>query len=166
MNINKQKNKIFKSIIIIPIFFTLILPLVVAAQFNAGQSVDNTNLPTSNQDNNGLVPCNNTGVESVDPTTKKTTMTIAKPCDWDALLELVNNVVHFILFDMLVPIAAIMFCYCGFLMLTSGGEPAKKTQAKKIFSNVVWGLIIAIAAWLIIETLLTVLGYNGSWIGF
>lgn len=143
------------------------MPFIGVAQSNSGQPADNTN-------NTGLVPCNNTGVEtkvdSVDPVTKKpftkTTMTTANPCDWDALLELVNNVVHFILFDMLVPIAAIMFCYCGFLMLTSGGEPAKKTQAKKIFSNVVWGLVIAIAAWLIIETLLTVLGYDGSWIGF
>ena len=109
--------------------------------------------------NNPLVPCTNTGVGDAPPTG-------ADLCDWNALMKLVNNVISFILFKMLVPIAAIMFAYCGFILLTAGGESAKKTKAKNIFSNVVWGLIIAIAAWLIVQTILHLLGYNGAWIGF
>ena len=165
MFFNKQKNKILKILFLIPIFFMMIFPLLTLAQNSnpsyiplpvnnntvTNTTVDPTTLNNSNtpptDENNGLVPCQDN-------------------CDWDKLLLLVNNVVHFILFDMLVPIAAIMFCYSGFLMLTSGGNPDGKKKAKSIFSNVVIGLIIAIAAWLIIETLLTVLGYDGSWIGF
>lgn len=158
----KQKNRILKILFLIPIFLIMIFPSLTLAQNNSNPSVvlpgsiktttvDSTTLNNSNtppvDEKGGLVPCQDN-------------------CDWNNLLLLVNNVVHFILFAMLVPIAAIMFCYCGFLMLTSGGESAKKTQAKKIFSNVVWGLVIAVAAWLIVETLLTVLGYDGSWIGF
>jgi len=103
-----------------------------------------------------LIPCGTTA----NPT----------PCGgdlgWKQLMTLINNVIQFILFDMVVPIAAIMFAYAGFLLLFSGGDTSKKSKAKSIFTSVVIGFIIAIAAWLIIETILTLLGYDGSWIGF
>lgn len=89
------------------------------------------------------------------------------PCDFNALMALVNRVIKFILFDMVIPIAAIMFAYAGFLMVSAGGEAAHaRTKAKAIFTDVVIGLIIAIAAFLIVRTVLSILGYSGSWIGF
>jgi len=103
-----------------------------------------------------LIPCGTTS----NPT----------PCGgaegWNQLMTLVNNVIHFVLFDMVVPIAAIMFAYAGILLIFSGGDTSKRSKAKSIFINVAIGFIIAIAAWLIIEFILTLLGYNGSWIGF
>ena len=87
-------------------------------------------------------------------------------CNFNALIKLVNNVVNFILFRLAVPIAAIMFAYAGFELLTAGGETSKLTKAKTIFTNVAIGLVIAAAAWLIVHTILTILGYSGSWIGF
>jgi hypothetical protein len=87
-------------------------------------------------------------------------------CQWNDLLEMVNRVINFFLFSMVVPIAAIMFFYAGLLLVTSGGESSEaKTKAKSIFLNTVIGLVIAIAAWLIITTLLSILGYDGTWIG-
>ncbi|MFZ2150212.1 MAG: hypothetical protein WAV15_03570 [Minisyncoccia bacterium] len=87
-------------------------------------------------------------------------------CGWKDLMFLVNGVINFLLFKMAVPIAAIMFAFAGFKMLTAGGEAASaRTKAKEIFINTLFGLIIAIAAWLIISTLLFILGYDGSWIG-
>ena len=66
---------------------------------------------------------------------------------------------------MALPIAAIMIAYAGFLLITAaGGE--QKTKAKNIFFNAVIGLVIAAAAWLIIRTLLLIVGYEGDWIGF
>jgi hypothetical protein len=112
----------------------------------------------------GLVPCNNNGVDVVnsDGTTTK-----AVECNFDMLLNLVNTVIKFVLFNMVVPIAAIMFCYAGFLMITAGEETASaRTKAKSIFTNAFFGLIIAVAAWLIVRTLLSILGYDGDWIGF
>ncbi|OGI90209.1 hypothetical protein A2911_02290 [Candidatus Nomurabacteria bacterium RIFCSPLOWO2_01_FULL_40_15] len=103
----------------------------------------------------GLVPpC------GVDPVTQK--------CIWgfNEFMILINTVIQFILFKMVVPIAAIMFAYAGFLLVTSGGETSKRTKAKTIFTNVAIGLIVAIAAWLIINTILSILGYKGDWIGF
>jgi hypothetical protein len=91
----------------------------------------------------------------------------AKPCDFNGIMDLVNTVIKFVLFDMVIPIAAIMFFYAGFLMVTAGGEAAgARTKAKSIFTNVVIGLILAMAAWLIIRMVLSILGYKGDWIGF
>ncbi|MEJ0002239.1 MAG: hypothetical protein WDN09_03655 [bacterium] len=120
----------------------------------------------------GLVPC---GKEVYKAQEKMVTIngtqvdakgTIKDPCTLKTLLDMVNNVVHFILFFMVVPIGAIMMCYAGFLLVTGGGEEARKTKAKELIWNVVWGLVIAIAAWLIVETILKLLGYDGSYFGF
>jgi len=129
--------KIKKIIIFLSVFLILVVPIFSFAQ---GQ-----NPP-------GLVPCDNS---------------TGNLCDFDALMALINTIVHFILFYMAVPIAAIMFAYAGFLMVTAGGEAAgARTKAKSIFSNTLLGLIIAVAAWLIINTVLSILGWEGSWIGF
>ena len=98
-----------------------------------------------------LVPCDNSK---------------GNPCDFNQLMNLVNTVIHFVLFNMVIPIAAIMFVYAGFLMVTAGGESGARTKAKDTFTNVVIGLIIAVAAFLIIRTILSIVGYEGSWIGF
>ncbi len=90
---------------------------------------------------------------------------VTVPCDFGALMRLVNNVIQFVLIAV-VPLAAIIFAYAGFVLLTSGGSDEKKGQAKKIFSNVAIGLVIVLAAWLIIETVIHALGWNGAWIGF
>ncbi len=98
----------------------------------------------------GLVPdCDN-----LTPTTQ---------CDFTAFMTLIDTVIKFILFNMAVPIAAIMFAYAGFLMVTSGGSTESRTKAKSIFTNAALGLIFAAAAWLIIKTILLILGYKGPW---
>jgi len=88
-------------------------------------------------------------------------------CEFKDFLILISDVVKFILFNLAVPIAAIMFFYAGFLMVTAGGESAgARTKAKNIFTNTIIGLALAAGAWIIIHTILSILGYNGSWIGF
>lgn len=90
---------------------------------------------------------------------------VQNPCGFDQLMNLINKVISFIFLDLAIPIAAIMFFYAGFLLITAGGAEAK-TKAKHIFTNAVIGLVIAAGAYLIIRTLLSVLGYDGAWIGF
>jgi uncharacterized protein HemY len=67
---------------------------------------------------------------------------------------------------MVIPIAAILFAFAGFELVTSGGSTEKRGIAKKVFTNVVIGLVIAMACWLIVELLIHILGYKGAWIGF
>jgi len=115
----------------------------------------------------GLVPCNNNKEDTI-ITNKDGTKTVVKPtpCDFKAFMALINKVINFILFTLAVPIAAIMCAYAGILMLFSGGESAgNRTKAKGIFTNAILGLVIAAGAWLIVKTLITILGYDGAWIG-
>lgn len=114
--------------------------------------------------NTPLVPCNNNNAPI---TNSDGTITQPIPCNFNQLMNMVNIVIKFILYDMVIPIAAIMFAYAGFLYITAGAEVASaKTKAKSIFTNVVLGLIFAVAAFLIVKTILSILGYQGSWIGF
>ncbi len=109
---------------------------------------------------NGLVKC---GTGAVDKTTGK----ISDECDFNALMDLINRLINFILVGLAVPIAAIMFAYAGFTMLAVGGESAGGMEkAKSVFSNTVLGLVAIACAWIVIHTILSVLGYEGSWIGF
>lgn len=82
-------------------------------------------------------------------------------CDFNDLMALVNNVINFLIFDLALPIAAVVIAYAGFLFLTSGDEPGKRTKAKKMLVNIVIGLVLALASWLIVQTILMSLGYDG-----
>lgn len=134
-----QKTK--KILISLFIFLMLIMPVVSLAE------------------NIVLVPCTNTPINGVIPD--------ADLCGFNALMALVNKVINFILYYMAIPIAAIMFAYAGFLMVTAGGEAAgARTKAKSIFFNALIGLVLAAACWLIVKLILSIVGYNGTWIGF
>jgi hypothetical protein len=86
---------------------------------------------------------------------------------WQELMGLVNNLMTFGLKYMAVPIAACMGCYAGGLLIFGGSETASIwTKVKSICLNTVLGLILALAAWLIVRLILTILGWDGGWIGF
>lgn len=107
----------------------------------------------------GLVKC---GKGAVDATTGK----VIGECDFNALMDLINRLINFIIVYLAVPIAALSFAYAGFSMLALGGESAGGMEkAKNVFTNTVIGLLLVAGAWLIIHTLLSILGYDGSWIG-
>ena len=101
------------------------------------------------------------------PPTEPGLVACKENCGFNDFMVLVDTVIKFILYKMAIPIAAIMFAYAGFKMVTAGGEAAHaRTEAKEIFTNTVIGLIIAVAAFLIIKTILSILGYEGAFIGF
>jgi hypothetical protein len=95
---------------------------------------------------------------------------ISNPCGFSDALGMINTVIKFIFLDLVVPFAAIMFAYAGFLLITSGGSTEQKSKAKGIFLNVAIGLIIAAAAFVIVRTVLSLLEYQTgtgwSWFGF
>lgn len=123
-------------------------------------------VPSMSFAQSGLVPC---GVESYGENEildgEDVSYQLKKPCGYNDIFDLINNVTNFLIFIIALPVAAIMFTYAGFLFAFSGVQPEARSKAKKIFGNVVFGFILAVAAWLIVHTLLSILGYNGSWIG-
>src|SRR3990167_3263145 len=82
-------------------------------------------------------------------------------CDFDSLIELIKNIVTFLLFSFAVPLAAISFAIAGVMILTAGGNTGQVEKAKEIFWNVLIGLIVALSAWLIVNAILLGLGASG-----
>lgn len=136
--------KVTQFLILLSVFLMLIMPSISLAQGESGYK--------------GLIPCSNAPAST-------NTVTPPGDCDFVALMNLINKIIRFALFNLAIPISAIMFAYAGFLLITAQGGEAK-TQAKHIFTNTVLGLVLAAAAWLIVRTLLSILGYEGAWIGF
>jgi len=84
------------------------------------------------------------------------------PCDIKFLFMLIDNIINFLLFSVALPLAAIAFAYAGFILLTAAGDPGKLTTAKAIFKNVLIGLVIALAAWIIVKAILLGLGVSSD----
>ena len=74
-------------------------------------------------------------------------------CD---VAQLAQNVLNDGIYFSIV-ISAVLFAYGGWQYLTAGKETYKIKKARKVFFNVIIGLCIIVAAWLLIDTLLNVL---------
>jgi hypothetical protein len=101
----------------------------------------------------GLVPICNTMVDGAKGG-------FSDPCDFDVLLAFVNKIINFLLVVMATPLFALILVYVGWLYLSDMGSAENIGKAKKILKNVVIGYIIALAAWLIVKTILSTLGFN------
>lgn len=74
-------------------------------------------------------------------------------CDFSDLVLLVQKIINFLIFTLAFPISALMFAYAGILMLTAGGKEGQIKKAKSIFMGVAIGLVLMLAAWLIVYTI-------------
>ena len=118
-------------------------------------------LPTialaASNSSSGLVPCG--ASSSADEATS---------CQACNIVELSQNVIMFMI-GLSIPIAIALFAYAGILYFTSGmGGSENISKAKTIFRSAVFGFVLAISAWLIVNTLLyTILSdeykQNSSW---
>ena len=84
----------------------------------------------------------------------------ADDCNFDAFILLFSNVINFLLFDVAIPLSALVFAYAGWLYLSSGLKPDQRTKAKGIFGKVLLGIVIALAAWLIVKAIMVGLGFQ------
>ncbi|OGI67861.1 hypothetical protein A2738_03200 [Candidatus Nomurabacteria bacterium RIFCSPHIGHO2_01_FULL_42_15] len=151
-----------KKLIIPNLIFVIVFMMLVAPVFSFAQTAIDTDKPDrSFAEGKSLVPCGNDRTPIVkDANGKETGGDIVNPCSFKDAMTLINTVIRFIFIYLAVPIAAIMFFYAGFKMVTSGGSTEARGTAKKVFTNAVLGLVIAAGAWLIIRTLLSILGYK------
>lgn len=107
-----------------------------------------TNTSNTNQTSKGIVPKCNTG--DIDPATGQ----YKNPCDFKYFMDLVNNVIKFVLFTIATPFVAIIIMYTGYLFITAGGNSGQNERAKHILTSVVIGYIIALGAWLLVNTIM------------
>ena len=86
---------------------------------------------------------------------------VAKPCDFNALVVLANNIISIGIY-LAILVAVAMFAFAGWLYLTSAGDTGKMKQAHTIFTNAALGFVFVLAAWLIITLILDTLVKEGS----
>lgn len=96
----------------------------------------------------GLVPCGG-GEEAGE-----------SMCDTSFVGAFANGLIKFLI-SLLGVIAVIVLVYAGFRMVVSAGNEAEWTKAKELFTNVVIGIVIILAAWLIVDTIMRVLTGKG-----
>jgi 4-amino-4-deoxy-L-arabinose transferase-like glycosyltransferase len=85
-------------------------------------------------------------------------VTTSAPCNLCHFFLLIANIFDFIAYKLAPPMAVMMFLLAGVLFLTSGGSEDRASQAKKIFLNALIGLILVYFSWLIVHTLINVIG--------
>ncbi len=77
-------------------------------------------------------------------------------CGWPHLLLLARNVVTFLIV-LSAALAALVFAFAGFVMVTSAGNTSRIEFAKGIFLKVLLGFIFVLGAWLIVYFVTTAL---------
>lgn len=85
-------------------------------------------------------------------------------CDFNALLETIDRVLKFLLYIIVLPLAAILFAVAGIKLIIARekGKEAAMSDAKSLFGNVVIGLALALGAWIIIKFVLVIFGYTDA----
>ena len=117
----------------------------------------------------GLVPC---GLRQDDP---KQDGDQTVPCQLCHGFVLFNNVVDFLLFRIVPPLATLMlviggfmyiFAYFGPAQIIPGGKggPALLGQAKKLITSVIIGIVIMFGAYAIVNTFFQAIGVE-EWTG-
>ena|SRR3989344_3431973 len=69
--------------------------------------------------------------------------------------NLLNTAIYIAVF-----MSSILFAYAGFIYITNIANHGEITKAKNIFANVIIGLVIILASWLVIDTLMKTLVNN------
>src|SRR3989344_4385019 len=78
------------------------------------------------------------------------------PCTFCDIAQLAQNVLNAGIY-IAVFLSAVLFAWAGLKYITAGGEPGKASEAKKIFWNVGMGLVLILAAWLIVDLIMKML---------
>lgn len=83
----------------------------------------------------GLVPCGGEG---------------ESPCTLCHFFLLFKNIVDFLLFRLVPPLAILMIVWGGAMFLMATGDPSQLARAKGIITSTMLGLVIIYSAWLFV----------------
>jgi len=100
----------------------------------------------------GLVPC---GKSEKGP---NETEGVTKACQLCHLFVMLDGIIDFVLLDILPWIVILMILIAGIMFYFAGGNPSLLLQAKKLITSVVIGVTIILCSYLIVGTILNVMG--------
>jgi hypothetical protein len=87
------------------------------------------------------------------------------PCDGDdctinSVMQLLNKLMNFFFDTLLLPLFVVMVLYLGYSYLTAQGKPGMHAKFGSMAKHMVGGLVLMLCAWLIVKTILVILGYS------
>lgn len=100
----------------------------------------------------GLVPC---GLNNDDPA-QPGDQTV--PCTICHLFILFQNILNFLFFQLVPPLAVLMIAIAGIYFIFAGGNPGNITRGKEILRGTAIALLIIYGAWLLINLFFIVIG--------
>jgi hypothetical protein len=110
--------------------------------------------PTASGQACGLVPCGQTSPDG---------KTIPCPCQFEHIFVLLNKIYNFIVKMIAAPLAVIALIVGGILIMISAGNPELLGKGKKTLYAAIIGLALVFGSWVIINTILSLIGYQGAW---
>lgn len=123
----------------------IILPLFVLVLLTGAVPLHSFAAATST----GLVTCGQAGPLNANGT---------QACGFPQLIQLITNILDFLIFVVAPAIMVCVILYAGFLYLTSLGSPEARSKANGMFVKAVTGMAIAMVAWILIKFILEKLG--------
>ena len=82
------------------------------------------------------------------------------PCSLCDAMIVGRNIITF-LFEFSMMLGTIMVAWGGIKMMIAGGDPKKISDAKQIMTSAIIGIVIAVSAWTIVNTVLAALSPTG-----
>jgi len=105
----------------------------------------------------GIVPC---GQTTDDPYTD---VKEDADCTLCHFFILIMSVVNFVLFRLAAPIALLMLIIGGAMFMLAAGNPTTITNARKLITSVLIGIVVIYGAYFIVGIFLQVIGLNPTW---
>lgn len=84
------------------------------------------------------------------------TCNVIGPCNFCDAMIVISNIVRILLLFS-IPIAVLMIVAGAILLAVAGGSPDKVKKGKDIITSAVIGVVIALLAWVVVNTLIHVL---------
>ncbi len=85
------------------------------------------------------------------------------PCDITDVFIILTNIYFFVVAWIATPLAVIAIVIGAVIMMISAGNPQALGTGKKVLYAGIIGLVLVLCSWLIIDFVLSALGYRGSW---
>ena len=75
-------------------------------------------------------------------------------CTFNDVLKLANNIIHFLLYDVSVPLAALGFMWAGAGLILNQDKDKARSDAKKRFTNIGIGFGIMLGSYVLIKVVI------------
>lgn len=81
-------------------------------------------------------------------------------CTINSVMTFLNNLMNFFFNTLLLPIFVVMVLYLGYSYIAAMGKPGQHAKLGSMAMHMVGGLLLMLCAWLIVKTILAILGYS------